>query len=329
MALKDSFDRKIDYVRIAITDRCNLRCFYCMPMEGIPYEPKAHLLSYEEIVRLLDVLGKMGFKKVRFTGGEPFLRKDFITLLEQTVALGFYESIHITTNGTLIEKHLPKLKELGIKDINLSLDTLDAERFKEITRRNDFDKVWLTFNQLIDRGFNVKINAVIMHGINTQDILPLANLAKEYPVSVRFIEEMPFNGGNKEVKQLFSARQIKQVLEKEYASLQGSNMQHGQTANKFQVIGFKGSLGIIAAFSRTFCNTCNRLRITSKGNIKSCLYDDGQFSIRDFVRSGVSNEQIEEKFRELVRLKPKDGFEAENQKSKNATTRESMSLIGG
>ena len=196
--MKDSFDRTIDYVRIAVTDRCNLRCFYCMPAEGIPYEPKAHLLSYEEITRLLGVLGGLGFQKVRFTGGEPFLRKDFMQLLENTAALDEFKSIHITSNGTLLQKHVPKLKELGITKINLSIDSLDKERFHKITRRDDFEKVMQTFHMLVDNGFKIKLNAVIMKGINTQDIIPLAELAKDYPVDVRFIEEMPFNGGYKE-----------------------------------------------------------------------------------------------------------------------------------
>ena len=329
MSLQDAFQRDIDYVRVAITDRCNLRCFYCMPKEGIPYEPKAHLLSYEEIVRLLEILGKLGFKKVRFTGGEPFLRKDFIKLLEQTAALGYYKSIHITTNGTLIQKHISKLLELGIKDINLSLDSLDAKRFQEITRRNDFDKVLETFHLLLAHNFNIKINAVIMGGINTQDILPLAQLAKDHAVGIRFIEEMPFNGFYKEVQKRFTARNIHTVIKEKYPDLKGETMAHGQTANIYNIAGFKGQIGIIAAFSRTFCNTCNRLRITSKGDIKTCLYDGGVFSIRDFVRSGVTDDEISTKFEELIRLKPKDGFEAEKQKQRKASSRESMSTIGG
>jgi len=153
--MKDSFDRTIDYVRIAVTDRCNLRCFYCMPAEGIPYEPKVHLLSYEEITRLLKVLGGLGFQKVRFTGGEPFLRKDFIKLLENTAGLDDYKSIHITSNGTLLQKHIPKLKELGVTKINLSIDSLNATRFRKITRRDDFEKVMQTFHMLLDNGFEI------------------------------------------------------------------------------------------------------------------------------------------------------------------------------
>lgn len=327
--MKDSFNRTIDYVRIAVTDRCNLRCFYCMPAEGIPYEPKSHLLSYEEITRLLEVLGGMGFQKVRFTGGEPFLRKDFMQLLEKTAGLDAYKSIHITSNGTLLHRHIPQLKELGIKKINLSIDSLDKERFQKITRRNDFDKVMQTFHLLVENDFKIKLNAVIMKGINTQDIIPLAELAKDYPVDVRFIEEMPFNGGYKENVEMYSARDIYADLKTHYPDLEKLPSKHGDTASLLSNPGYKGNIGVIAAFSRTFCNTCNRLRISSKGEIKSCLYDDGVFNIRDYMRSGVSNKELENKFKEIVRLKPKDGFEAEKMRKIPTAAMQSMSSIGG
>ena len=327
--MKDSFDRTVDYVRIAITDRCNLRCFYCMPAAGIPYEPKAHLLSYEEITRLLQVLGTLGFRKVRFTGGEPFLRKDFIKLLENTASLGMYDSINITSNGTLLKRHIPRLKELGITRINLSIDSLDRERFRQITRRDDFDKVMDTFYQLIDHGFRVKLNSVIMHGINTQDIIPLSELAARFPVEVRFIEEMPFNGGYKENIQMYSARQILADLQQQYPDLKPLPGAHGDTADLFSVPGNPGKIGVIAAFSRTFCNTCNRLRIASKGEIKTCLYDGGVFNIRDYMRSGVSDQDLADTFRGLIRLKPKDGFAAEKTRANQSESLKSMSEIGG
>lgn len=327
--MKDSFDRTIDYVRIAVTDRCNLRCFYCMPANGIPYEPKAHLLSYEEITRLLRILGGLGFRKVRFTGGEPFLRKDFMQLLENTAKLEAFKSIHITSNGTLLQRHIPRLQELGITKINLSIDSLDKERFHKITRRDDFEKVMETFHMLVDHNFKIKLNAVIMKGINTQDIIPLAELAKDYPVDVRFIEEMPFNGGYKENLEMYSAQDIFSDLKTNYADLEQLPSAHGDTATLYQVPEYQGNIGVIAAFSRTFCNTCNRLRISSKGEIKSCLYDDGVFNIRDFMRSGVSDQELSDKFSEIIRLKPKDGFEAERARKSPKSAMQSMSSIGG
>ncbi len=327
--MQDSFNRTIDYVRIAVTDRCNLRCFYCMPAEGIAYEPKAHLLSYEEITRLLGVLGQLGFKKVRFTGGEPFLRKDFMQLLENTAELENFKSIHITSNGTLLQKHIPRLKELGITKINLSIDSLDKERFHKITRSDDFEKVMETFHMLLQNDFKVKLNAVIMKGINTEDIIPLAELSKDHQVDVRFIEEMPFNGGYKENLEMYSARDIYADLSAHYTGLQKLAGEHGDTASLLSVPGYKGNIGVIAAFTRTFCNTCNRLRISSKGEIKSCLYDDGVFNIRDFMRAGATDEELAAKFREIVRLKPKDGFEAEKMLKAPTAAKQSMSSIGG
>ncbi len=300
-----------------------------MPAEGMPYEPKAHLLSYEEITRLLQVLGGLGFQKVRFTGGEPFLRKDFMKLLENTAGIDDYKSIHITSNGTLLQRHIPKLKELGITKINLSIDSLDKERFHKITRRDDFEKVMQTFHMLVDNGFQIKLNAVIMKGINTQDIISLAELAKDYPVDVRFIEEMPFNGGYKENIQMYTARDILNDLQSNYSNLVKLPSKHGDTATLYQVPGYKGTIGVIAAFSRTFCNTCNRLRISANGEIKSCLYDDGVFNIKDYMRSGVSDEKLADKFKEIARLKPKDGFEAEKMRKSPKEAMQSMSSIGG
>jgi cyclic pyranopterin phosphate synthase len=300
-----------------------------MPAQGIPYEPQAHLLSYEEITRLLQVLGNIGFKKVRFTGGEPFLRKDFIKLLESTSELDAFQSVHITSNGTLLQKHIPKLKELGITNINLSLDSLNKERFHKITRRDDFEKVMQTFHMLIDNGFKIKLNAVVMKGINTQDIIPLAELAKNYPVDVRFIEEMPFNGGYKDNIEMYSAREIHADLKAHYSQLKQLSGKHGDTASLLSVPNYMGNIGVIAAFSRTFCNTCNRLRISAKGEIKSCLYDDGVFNIRDYIRTGVSDIELAHKFREIIRLKPKDGFVAEKMRKVPKAALQSMSSIGG
>jgi len=327
--LEDSYNREIDYVRIAVTDRCNLRCFYCMPLQGIEYEPKENILSYEEIIRLLIILSDIGFKKVRFTGGEPFVRKDFISLLEKVSKLNLYDSIHITSNGTMLSKHIPKLKELGVNKINLSLDSLSPERFEKITRRNDFEKVIKTLYRLLDEGFTVKINAVVMNGINTEDIIPLTELTKENNIDLRFIEEMPFNGGSKKNIKIFNARDIEKTLRENYSISKDVISNHGETSTNYIIPGFKGKVGIIPAFSRTFCNTCNRLRITAKGEIKTCLYDNGVFSIRELIRSGSSNKEIKAKFIELIKFKPENGFEAEKNIKNKSFRKESMSSIGG
>ena len=327
--MKDNFNRTIDYVRIGVTDRCNLRCFYCMPKQGIVYDAKDELLTFEEILRILKLLSSIGFRKVRFTGGEPFLRKGFIDLVERTHLLNTYSDIRITTNGTFIERYIAKLKALNINTINFSLDSLDEKRFNFITRRNDFKKVLGGLHLLIKEGFFVKVNAVIMNDINTEDILPMVELAKHQKVSVRFIEEMPFNGGYKKNTSIFTAKDIYNKILNAHPSLVALHSKHGDTSTNYKIDNFVGNVGIIPAFSRTFCNTCNRLRITPKGDIKTCLYDGGVFNIKDFMRAGASDEQLTDKFIELIKQKPKDGFVAERSNAANLIGKESMSTIGG
>lgn len=325
--IQDLHSRTIDYVRIAVTDRCNFRCFYCMPEKGVVYKPREQILRHEEITRLLKILAQLGFKKVRFTGGEPFVRKDFIKLLEQVSQIENYESIHITSNGALLGDYISKLKDLGIRKINLSLDSLNRERFFQITRRDKFEEVMQTFYRLLDNGFDVKINTVVMRGLNEQDIIPLSLLAKDNPVTVRYIEEMPFNGGGKSTAQTSNYKNIITILQSHYPEMQKLPALPGDTTSEYSPSGFVGKVGVIPAFSRTFCNTCNRLRITATGKIKTCLYEDGFFNIRDFLRSQVSDSQIKSKFIELIQQKPRDGFEAEKQRANIYS--ESMSTIGG
>ncbi|MEL7250707.1 MAG: radical SAM protein, partial [Bacteroidota bacterium] len=192
--LFDNHGRHINYLRLAVTDRCNLRCFYCMPEEGIDYVARKQLLSYEEMVRIVSVLVPLGISKIRLTGGEPFLRRDFMDFLRNISRLEGLEQINLTTNGTLTEQHIPELKAMGIHSVNLSIDTLDRQRFYDITRRDSLPQVWSTFEALLDAGIPTKLNAVVMDGRNIEDILPMVELTERYPVSVRFIEEMPFNG---------------------------------------------------------------------------------------------------------------------------------------
>ena len=186
--LIDNHGRTINYLRLAVTDRCNLRCLYCMPAEGLNWVPRKDLLSYEEIMRLLNIFHKLGITKLRFTGGEPFLRKDFVALLEEVSAKNWFEQISITTNGTLTAPHVERMKEIGIHSVNLSLDTIDKKKFNAMTRRNDYDEVMRTFDLLLKYNIQTKVNAVIVEGQNDEDIIPLVSLSKHYPIDVRFIE---------------------------------------------------------------------------------------------------------------------------------------------
>ncbi|MBX2840988.1 MAG: GTP 3',8-cyclase MoaA [Flammeovirgaceae bacterium] len=326
----DNHRRPINYLRLAVTDRCNLRCFYCMPAKGIHYLPKKELLSYEEMERLIDILGELGISKVRITGGEPFLRKDLIRFLRKISEKETLQKISITTNGVLTERYIPQLKELGINSINLSLDTLDRDRFFKITRRDEFSTVERTLNKLLENNFDLKINMVVMEGQNTQDIIPLAKLAKDMNIGVRFIEEMPFNGvGKTETTLKWDHHKIFEVLKNEFKDIDQSRVEAGSTSQNYTIPGFQGNLGIIAAYSRTFCGSCNRIRISSQGLLKTCLYDDGVLSLRDLIREGKDNEFIKAQFLNAFKHRAKDGFEAEGKRKNASSIKESMSTIGG
>jgi len=328
--LYDNHGRLINYVRLAVTDRCNLRCFYCMPEEGIDYVAKEELLTYEEMLRLLRLLAKMGITKLRITGGEPFVRKDMLKFLWAVSKIEGIEQLHITTNGTLTADIVPELKKLGIKSVNLSLDTLDRERFHMITRRDAFDKVMQTFEQLLQAGIKTKINAVVMAGKNIDDLIPMAELTKEQEVSVRFIEEMPFNGEGSHYQQLeWNYRKILQHLQGHYPDFEKVPDGPFSTSVNYRIPGYQGTIGVIPAYSRTFCGTCNRIRITPQGQLKTCLYDDGVFNIRNFLRAGSTDAQLQDLFLEALGNRAKDGHEAERQRSFGLPVTESMSTIGG
>lgn len=327
--LYDNHGRRINYVRLAVTDRCNLRCFYCMPEEGIKYVGRNELLSYEEMERLLRLLFDMGITKLRITGGEPFVRRNMMAFLRTVSEIGF-EQINITTNGTLTADLVPELKEIGIHSVNLSLDSLDPERFFAITRRDVFPKVMETFHALVEHGIKTKINAVVMDGKNIDDLVPMAELARDYPVDIRFIEEMPFNGEGSHYPVLeWNHRKIVEHLRTAFPDLEKIPDPPHSTSMNYTIPGFQGKVGIIAAYSRTFCGTCNRIRITPNGMLKTCLYDNGVFNVRDLMRAGATQEQIRDTFLEALGNRAKDGWEAERNRSFGMPVTESMSTIGG
>lgn len=327
--LYDNHGRPLNYLRLAVTDRCNLRCFYCMPEEGIKYLPKKELLSFEEIERIVSLMAGMGITKIRLTGGEPFVRSDIMELIRKIKSIQGIEKIHLTTNGVLTARHVPELKHL-VASVNLSLDTLDPERFKQITLRDEFSATLETFNALIQHNIPVKINAVVMEEKNIQDIVPLIELTKNHPVSVRFIEEMPFNGeGSHYTKLTWTYKKILEYIQLHYPNLQKVSDPENSTAYHYSIPGHAGNIGIIAAFSRTFCGTCNRIRLTAQGVLKTCLYDDGVLNIRNLMRSGVSDQQIKSELMKAFNSRPKDGLEAEQNRTHHAPVSESMSTIGG
>ena len=328
--LVDNHGRKISYMRLAVTDKCNLRCFYCMPEEGLDWLSRTELMSYEEMLRMCQLMVQMGIEKIRITGGEPFVRKDIMQLLSRIADIDGLKDITITTNGVLTAPHISDLKALGAKSINLSLDTLDAGRFFAITRRDEFAAVMNTLDELLKHDFEVKINAVVMDGKNTQDIAPMVALTKDLPVSVRFIEEMPFNGESHNYTGLkWDYLRILDEIKAHHPTIKKLDDEAYSTSYNYQISGHKGTIGIIAAYSRTFCGTCNRIRVTPQGALKNCLYDDGVLNIKDLMRTGASDEQIKQELLKAFNHRPLDGWEAERLRREQAGIHESMATIGG
>ncbi|QXP73060.1 GTP 3',8-cyclase MoaA [Tenacibaculum sp. AHE15PA] len=327
--LIDNFGRQISYVRLAVTDRCNLRCQYCMPAHGINIVPRKELLTYKEMYRLIRVLTELGVNKVRLTGGEPFARKDFMSFLDMLSYNDLLDEINITTNGALVANHIQTLEKLEkIKNINLSIDSLDTHKFAKITRRDVFPEVYKTFELLENSSLNLKLNVVVQSGFNTDEINDFVALTKDKNIAVRFIEEMPFNGkGQREMKESWNYNKIIEEIKSEY-TVAPIVSEKSSTSRNFSIENHQGTLGIIPAFTRTICNDCNRIRITSTGTFKNCLFDDGVFNLRDFIRNGASNDDLKELFLSLIKEKPENGFIAEANRKKGIVT-ESMSTIGG
>jgi len=329
-ALLDKFGRQITYLRLAVTDRCNLRCQYCMPAHGIEIVDRKELLTFKEMYRITRVLSELGVNKVRLTGGEPFVRKDFISFLEMLSFNDKLDEINITTNGALISNYIAKLEELKISTINLSIDSLSSENFAKITRRNVFDEVYKTLEALEKSKLKLKLNAVVQSGVNTHEIIDFIELTKHKNIGVRFIEEMPFNGkGQREMNETWHYHKIINHINEQYKNITPLQSDKSSTSHNFKVNGYKGTFGIIPAFTRTICNDCNRIRITATGMFKNCLFDEGVFNIRDFIRNGASNDDLKQLFLSIVKDKPQNGFIAEANRIKNIKVSESMSTIGG
>ena len=328
--LTDKFGRQISYLRLAVTDRCNLRCQYCMPAHGIDIVDRKELLTFKEMYRITRVLSELGVNKVRLTGGEPFVRKDFVKFLEMLSFNDKLDEINITTNGALISKHIAKLEELGINTVNLSIDSLNKENFAKITRRDVFDEVYETLEALENSSMKLKLNAVVQSGVNTHELIDFIEFTKHKNISVRFIEEMPFNGtGQRDTKENWNYTKILETINTHYKAIIPLQSDKSSTSRNFKIEGYQGSFGIIPAFTRTICNDCNRIRITATGLFKNCLFDEGVFNIRDFIREGASNDDLKKLFLSIVKEKPENGFIAEANRKKNKNVSESMSTIGG
>jgi len=300
-----------------------------MPEEGLDWIKRQDLLSYEELQRIVCIFLKLGVNKIRITGGEPFVRRDLIHFMTQIACYTELQKLTLTTNGTIISPHLPMLKQIGVKDINLSLDSLKRDRFYAITRRDDFETVWNAMNEMLDFGFHVKLNVVVIDGINTDEVNSFVSLTKDLNIDVRFIEEMPFNGQGIIHSSHWNDKQILFEIKRKYPQLTKLKDPDYSTAIHYQVPGFRGKIGIIAAYSRNFCGTCNRLRLTTQGLLQTCLYSHGGIDLKAMLREGWPDEAIENAIKSAVNNRHKDGWEAEKEAFTMFPSHSSMAKIGG
>ncbi|XP_077017832.1 molybdenum cofactor biosynthesis protein 1 isoform X2 [Tamandua tetradactyla] len=291
--LTDSFGRRHNYLRISLTEKCNLRCQYCMPEEGIPLTPKADLLTTEEILALARLFVKEGIDKIRLTGGEPLIRPDVVNIVAQLHQLEGLRTIGITTNGISLARLLPQLQKAGLSAINISLDTLVPAKFEFIVRRKGFHKVMEGIHKAIELGYNpVKVNCVVMRGLNEDELLDFVALTKGLPLDVRFIEYMPFDGNKWNFKKMVSYKEMLDTVRQQWPELEKLPEEESSTAKAFKIPGFCGQISFITSMSEHFCGTCNRLRITADGNLKVCLFGNSEVSLRDHLRAGASEEEL-------------------------------------
>lgn len=309
--LIDTFGRVHTNLRISVTDRCNIRCFYCMPADNVQFMEKAALLTFEEIERFVRVAVPLGLKQIRLTGGEPLVRKDLHVLVAKLAAIDGIEDIGLTTNGILLAEQARALFDAGLRRINVSLDALDPQKFEKITRRQGFEKVIAGIQAAQDAGFNpVKVNAVAVRGLTEDEIVPFGQFARRTGVEIRFIEFMPLDADNawQRDKVLF-AHEIVEALEQGIMPLVPRPGQDPHApASEFVFADGVGHVGFISSVSRPFCMNCDRFRITADGKLRNCLFSLEETDIREMLRSGAADEQIGQAIRDSIAAK-KEGHE--------------------
>jgi GTP 3',8-cyclase len=336
--LTDNFDRQHDYLRISLTEKCNLRCLYCMPEQGIELSPPQELLTTPEIVLLSSVFVSQGVTKIRLTGGEPTVRKDILSLMHRVGELRKFglQELCITTNGLALHRKLENMVEAGLTGVNLSLDTLDPLQFQVMTRRNGFSAVQKSIERIFElnsagAGIKFKINCVVMRKLNDHEILPFVEMTRDRDVEVRFIEYMPFDGNKWSEGKMVGYQEMLGRIREKYPEVQKVQDHQNDTSKTYQIPGFAGRIGFITSMTHNFCGTCNRLRITSDGNLKVCLFGNSEVSLRDIVRKANNSKPIdEEAFQTIQRLLAVQGEEPLDRRlsSAIANSGELLDVIG-
>ena len=284
--LQDTHQRNHSYLRISITEKCNLRCNYCMPAEGIALTPRPHLMTEDEIVAIAQTFVDLGVTKIRLTGGEPLVRKEAHSIIERLGQLGV--QLTLTTNGLLVHDFISTFKKAGIKALNVSIDSLQKEKYKAITRRDSFNQLWNNIELLQQNDFQVKLNVVLIKGFNDNEILDFIALTKAQKLQIRFIEFMPFDGNQWNKEKLVSYAEIIEQVHSVYSETQLLRIQDqpNDTAKNYKIEGFKGSFSIISSVTNPFCSTCNRIRLTADGKLKNCLFSNSETALLPTLRAG-------------------------------------------
>ncbi len=325
--LIDKYNRHLNYLRISITDRCNLQCMYCMPPGFIPRLHHNEILRYEEIIRIIKVGISLGISKVRITGGEPLVRKGVYDFLKRLADMDGLSDIALTTNGVSLKDNIEKIKAAGIKRINISLDTLSRNKYKEITGHDKFEQVWEGIELAHKKGFDpIKLNMVALSGVNDDELADFARLSFSYPFHIRFIEYMPIGKSRMKYGPLLLVPEIKRRISTIGKLIPVKNSINDGPAERYKFEGAKGEIGFIGALSHHFCNRCNRLRLTASGQLRPCLLSDHHEDLKSLLRKGCSDEELAEIFLTAVRHKPSD----HNLSISNPTeVLSQMSSIGG
>ena len=299
----DKLNRKIDYLRISVIDRCNLRCVYCMPEEGIESIPHDEILTYDEILRICEIVSELGIRKIKITGGEPLVRKDIVNLIRDIKNIDKIEQVTLTTNGILLHEMLDDLYDAGIDAINISLDTLNKDNFKKITRRDGLEKVLMSIDKAYDLGIRVKINCLAIRDFNLRELDEIASFAKDREIDVRFIELMPIGFGKKYTQ--IDNDEILSILESRFGTFEIVTEKRGNgPAKYYRNQNMKGCIGFISAISHEFCESCNRIRLTSSGFLKLCLHYNKGIDLKGPIRNGISDEDLKKLIHDTIWNKP-------------------------